>query len=216
MARISKDPEERRLELISTAERLFNEKGFENTSVSDIVKSIGVAQGTFYYYFKSKDDIFNAIAERFFNEFMENFALIVDNENLNTREKIELILDEGIKLLKDNEGVMFYLHTKDNIELHEKVERKLIEHATPLAMKIVKQGVEEKLFDIQYPEDVITFLMMGSHFLSDVNIYLEKREIYFRRLQAVMFVVQRVLGIDSVRMEHFTGRFMTEFMKVLP
>ncbi len=216
MPRISKDPEERRLELISAAERLFNEKGFENTSVSDIVKSIGVAQGTFYYYFKSKEDIFNAIAERFLNEFMESFTLLVDNEKLNTREKIEILLDNGIKLMRNNEGVMFYLHTKDNIELHEKVERKFIEHATPLAVKIVKQGVEEKLFDIQYPEDVITFLMMGSHFLGDVNIYLEDREIYFRRLQAVTFVVQRVLGIDSVTIEYFMGRFMTEFMKLLP
>ena len=106
MARISKDPDERRLEIINAAEKLFNEKGFENTAVSDIVKSIGVAQGTFYYYFKSKDDVFNAIAEEFINEFMESFALIVDDKNLSTVEKVGMLFDKGIELIENNEGVM--------------------------------------------------------------------------------------------------------------
>lgn len=95
-------------------------------SVSDIVKSIGVAQGTFYYYFKSKDDVFSAIAENFLNDYLEDFTLMVDNEKLNAIEKFEIAFEKGIELLENNEGVMFYLHTKGNIELHEKVERKFI------------------------------------------------------------------------------------------
>jgi AcrR family transcriptional regulator len=43
---ISKDPEKRRSELIEAAERIFAAKGYEETSVSDIVKEINVAQGT--------------------------------------------------------------------------------------------------------------------------------------------------------------------------
>lgn len=215
MARISKDPNERRLEIINAAEKLFNEKGFENTAVSDIVKSIGVAQGTFYYYFKSKDDVFNAITEEFLNEFMESFTLIVDNEKLSTVEKVGMLFDKSIELVENNEGVMFYLHTKDNMELHEKVERKFIEYATPLVIKIVKQGVGEKIFDIEYPEEVVSFLMMGSHFLGDVNIYLEDRETYIRRLRAVEFVAQRVLGIDKLTMERITGKYMDRFIKLL-
>lgn len=215
MARISKDPNERRLEIINAAEKLFNEKGFENTAISDIVKSIGVAQGTFYYYFKSKDDVFNAITEEFLNEFMESFTLIVDNEKLSTVEKVGMLFDKSIELVENNEGVMFYLHTKDNMELHEKVERKFIEHATPLVIKIVKQGVEEKIFDIEYPEEVVSFLMMGSHFLGDVNIYLGDKETYIRRLRAVEFVAQRVLGIDKLTMERITGKYMDSFIKLL-
>lgn len=215
MTRISKDPDERRLEIINAAERLFNEKGFENTAVSDIVKSIGVAQGTFYYYFKSKDDVFNAIAEVFLNEFMESFTSIVDNERLNTIEKVEKLLNEGIELIEANGGVMDYLHTIDNMELHERVERRFIEHAIPLAVKLVKQGVDEKLFNLEYPEEVVTFLMMGSHFLGDVNIYLEEKETYIRRLQAVEFVVQRVLGADSVTFKHIADNLILKFIKLL-
>ena len=215
MARISKDPDERRREIINAAEKLFNEKGFENTAVSDIVKSIGVAQGTFYYYFKSKDDVFCTIAEEFLDTFMESFVLIVDNEKLDVVEKVEMIFDKGIELIKNNEGVMFNLHTRDNMELHEKVERKFIEYATPLVIKIVKQGIEEKIFDIEYPEEVVTFLMMGSHFLGDLNIYLEDRDIYIERLQAVVFIAQRVLGIDKSVMERIIGKYMDRFINLV-
>lgn len=215
MARISKDPDERRREIINAAEKLFNEKGFENTAVSDIVKSIGVAQGTFYYYFKSKDGVFCTIAEEFLDTFMESFVLIVDNEKLDVVEKVEMIFDKGIELIKNNEGVMFNLHTRDNMELHEKVERKFIEYATPLVIKIVKQGIEEKIFDIEYPEEVVTFLMMGSHFLGDLNIYLEDRDIYIERLQAVVFIAQRVLGIDKSVMERIIGKYMDRFINLV-
>lgn len=83
-------------------------------------------------------------------------------------------------------------------------------------MKIAKQGVEEGLFDMEYPEEVVTFLMMGSHFMGDVNIYLENRETYIRRMQAVLFVVQRVLGIDSETMTNFTDKYIDKFIKLLP
>jgi len=57
MTRIVKAPDVRRSELIACAQRLFYSKGYENTSVSDIVNEVGVAKGTFYYYFKSKQAI---------------------------------------------------------------------------------------------------------------------------------------------------------------
>ena len=215
MARISKSPEERRLEIIKAAEKLFNEKGFSNTAVSDIVKSIGVAQGTFYYYFKSKDDAFNAIAEGFMGEFMTELSIIAEDEKLSTREKIELVLEKVIKLLENNEGVLFYLHTKDNKELNERIEKKFIECATPLVVDIVKQGMKEKLFHLEYPEEVVEFLMMGSHYLGDVNIYEEDREEYLKRIEGVKFVIQRVLGVDGIYIDYLSSLFIPRLIKLL-
>jgi len=61
MPRISKSPDERRSELVAAAQQLFHTKGYERTSVGDIVKAVGVAQGTFYYYFGSKQAILEAL-----------------------------------------------------------------------------------------------------------------------------------------------------------
>ena len=64
MARITKDPVVRRNEIIDAAEKLFYSVGYDETSVSDIVKAIGVAQGTFYNYFTSKDAVLEALVQR--------------------------------------------------------------------------------------------------------------------------------------------------------
>ncbi|WP_096188766.1 TetR family transcriptional regulator [Evansella halocellulosilytica] len=62
---------ERKYELLlDSAIKVMTEKGFEKTAVSQIVKEAGVAQGTFYLYFSSKSEIIPAIAERIFNEQM--------------------------------------------------------------------------------------------------------------------------------------------------
>ncbi|MGE5632861.1 MAG: TetR/AcrR family transcriptional regulator [Caulobacteraceae bacterium] len=151
MAGVSKEPDKRRLEIIEASERLFNEKGFENTAVSDIVKSIGVAQGTFYYYFKSKDDAFNAIAERFMEGVMSEITDIADNEKTATIEKIEAILDSSFRFIEDNVGVFTHLHTEVNIGLHERIEKVFIENMTPVAIRVVKQGIAEKIFNTEYP-----------------------------------------------------------------
>ena len=55
--RVTKSPEVRRKELRDISEQLFLEKGYEQTMVSDIVRKADVAQGTFYYYFKSKEAV---------------------------------------------------------------------------------------------------------------------------------------------------------------
>jgi AcrR family transcriptional regulator len=61
----TKPAAERREDLMNTAERLFVEQGFGNTSVAAITAAAGVAKGTFYLYFKSKEDLRIALGDRF-------------------------------------------------------------------------------------------------------------------------------------------------------
>ena len=55
--RISKDYDVRKNEILDMAQKLFFEMGYEQTSVSNIIDAVGVAKGTFYYYFKSKEEL---------------------------------------------------------------------------------------------------------------------------------------------------------------
>jgi len=65
----TKPAEIRREELMDAAQRLFLEKGFDETSVDEIVRAAHVAKGTFYWYFKSKDDVLLALQTRFIDRF---------------------------------------------------------------------------------------------------------------------------------------------------
>ena len=62
--RVVKEAKERRNEILDVAERLFATKGFDNTSTNDILDEVGIARGTLYYHFKSKEDILDAMIER--------------------------------------------------------------------------------------------------------------------------------------------------------
>ena len=62
--RIVKEAEERKEEILDVAERFFATKGFDNTSTNDILKEVGIARGTLYYHFKSKEDILDGVIER--------------------------------------------------------------------------------------------------------------------------------------------------------
>ena len=61
--RISKEYDERKNEILDTAERLFHTKGYEKTTINDILKEVNIAKGTFYYYFKSKEEVMDALIE---------------------------------------------------------------------------------------------------------------------------------------------------------
>ena len=73
--------EQKLKQLVGAAVDLFYEKGFQSTRISDIVGKAGVAQGTFYLYFKSKEEVFLHIC----NEFTQLFsALLEETQDLFT------------------------------------------------------------------------------------------------------------------------------------
>ena len=89
--RISKDPEERRKELIEVASKLFEKYGYEKVSVRDILAEVNGAPGMFYYYFKSKEDIFLACMETYFDEKLKNKLEVLQNKEIGYEERIETI-----------------------------------------------------------------------------------------------------------------------------
>ncbi len=83
----SKKPEVRRKELIEVAARLFSEKGYEGVSVRDILDEIQGAPGMFYYYFKSKQDIYIAVMEQYLTERIERRCKILEDDTISFDEK---------------------------------------------------------------------------------------------------------------------------------
>lgn len=53
-----------REKIVTSADRLFYERGFEVTSFADVAKVVGISRGNFYYHFKTKDEILDAVIER--------------------------------------------------------------------------------------------------------------------------------------------------------
>ena len=91
MKKGSKPPEERRKELIETAAGLFAEKGYESVSVRDILKEVGGAPGMFYYYFKSKQDIYLATMEEYISENLERKCSLMEDKEMPFEERRRIL-----------------------------------------------------------------------------------------------------------------------------
>ena len=86
----SKKPEVRRQELIDVASALFAEKGYEAVSVRDILNVVNGAPGMFYYYFKSKQDIYIAAMEQYITQRLERKCKIIEDETVPFDEKLPI------------------------------------------------------------------------------------------------------------------------------
>ena len=86
--RIVKEAEERREEILDAAEKLFAAKGFDNTSTGDILDAVGIARGTLYYHFKSKEDILDGVIQRVTERLMQDAGRIVRKRELPVLERL--------------------------------------------------------------------------------------------------------------------------------
>ncbi|RUT33564.1 TetR/AcrR family transcriptional regulator [Paenibacillus zeisoli] len=194
MARIAKDPQERRNEILDAAMDLFNTKGYEHTSVSDIVKRVGVAQGTFYYYFRSKEEIAAAAHERSLSARLEFVKEITQDRNLTAAEKLRKVLLQGFPAPETDQVILEYLHDESNSILHQKWMVAKITAFTPYLTMIVEQGIEEGEFHVTNPREVTEFLLVGVSFLFDRGIFGWSDEELSRKYQALGGILDRLLG----------------------
>ncbi len=149
----------RKQELIDTAQRLFLEKGYEQTAVADIVREVEVAQGTFYYYFGSKGDILEAIIEKDIAALEENVMKIMHREDANAAVKLNAIVNSIIGISSTRKEMMDYLHEESNAVMHEKMERLTIERLVPLVARVVAEGTRAGIFNVRYSTESAEFLL---------------------------------------------------------
>ncbi|MBR5943743.1 MAG: TetR/AcrR family transcriptional regulator, partial [Lachnospiraceae bacterium] len=90
--RIVKEAEERRNEILDVAEKLFIEKGFDAASTNDILAVIGIARGTLYYHFKSKEEILDAIIERIVDRTVGKAKDIASDKSIPTLKRLTMAL----------------------------------------------------------------------------------------------------------------------------
>ena len=89
MKRISKPPEVRRQELLNTAMELFTQKGYEETSMGDIAKAAGVAQGLCYRYFDSKQKLFQEAMDQYVHTCCAGFLPVIHDRSKSIQTRLE-------------------------------------------------------------------------------------------------------------------------------
>lgn len=160
-ARQRKDPEVRRAELVSAAATLFAERGVVATAVSDIVRAAGVAQGTFYLYFESKDAIVCAVAEALIDGMVERIEAALADPEHSAIEKLEAMATALLEISDEPYEVelMGIFHRPDNLAFHDSVNRSITPRLMPHLARIIEQGVAEGTFVAEDPVKSAWFVL---------------------------------------------------------
>jgi AcrR family transcriptional regulator len=171
MARTVKDPDVRRSEILDVARRLFYRKGYEQTSVQDIITEIGIAKGTFYHYFCSKQDLLDAMIERMIEQTLQSLEPLVADDQLSALAKFERFFSDLADWKVENKAFFLDLmntwYKDENAILRHKVKTTSIEKTMPLLVQIIEQGVAEGVFTADNPADMAEIVLQLGQSFSD-------------------------------------------------
>ena len=153
MARITKEKETRKKEIIETAARLFIQKGYEQTAVSDIVKSLDVAQGTFYYHFKSKFEVLEEVVLMAMAETKKALEEIAGMEK-DPVDKLRLLTQRLLFMQVEHKTLLEILHRKENVLLHDRLMEQLVNVILPILVEVYNEGRKEGVFEQVYDPEL--------------------------------------------------------------
>ena len=192
MKRIVKDPEERRLEIIKTAGELFRTKEYDRTTMQDVVNAVGIAKGTVYYYFSSKEDLLEAVVEDMVSEVTQRMEKLVSEAEGNALEKLAHLIRMS-NIAENNENLMETLHQPGNSGMHARLLAAAIIKQSPLYAALVRQGCQEGLFHTETPLEASEFILSAVQFLTDSGIHPWSNEDLQRRILALPGLIEALL-----------------------
>jgi AcrR family transcriptional regulator len=157
--------------LLSAARRLFMERGIAGTAVSDIVREPGVAQGTFYLYFSSKDDVVDAVVEQIADEMVISMTAIAQTSALPAVDKLRRM---GWQLFRDllaERDVLDHIHRAEHEQVHDRIVRTSLRRLSPVVAGVIRQGVEEGDFHVTSPEAAAPLALAATMGMDDAGTF---------------------------------------------
>ena len=191
--RVVKEAEERRNEILDVAEELFGTKGFDNTSTNDILEKVGIARGTLYYHFKSKEDILDGVIKRITEQIMGAAARITKQKELPILERLtKSVLALNVENAIGHE-VMAQVHKPQNALMHQKMQEEMISGITPILTELLEEGITQGTFHTDYPAESIEMVMLYANIMFD-DLLEQSPEQRQRRMEAFICNSERILG----------------------
>lgn len=185
-------------QLLDIALSLFLEKGYDKTSISDILQHSDIARGTLYYHFASKEAIMDAIIDRASRKIFAEAEKICRNETLSVYEKLfALFAGMSMQNLSGGEMMIDYLNHPQNALFHEKSNAMILTKISPLLGEIIAQGTSENLFDNPFPkESAEMILLIGIGFLETKSAASNPKD-FKHRTKAMLDTIERILGAEK-------------------
>lgn len=193
--RIVKEHDERKNEIIKTSAALFSEKGYDKCSVNDILNAVGIAKGTFYYYFKSKEDVLDAAIEYVSEQVLEQVQKVANQKELSPVDRMIQVLLAARVTNPTGEVLIQEMHKTRNALLHQKTLVSILTMLTPVLTEIVDEGNAAGSFHCAYPEQSVQILLSAALTLLDDGIFQIEKAQSAKLFEALISAMEKMLGV---------------------
>lgn len=199
--RVVKEAEERRNEILDVAQRLFTAKGFDNTSTNDILNEIGIARGTLYYHFKSKEEILDAMIDRTTKQLVDKAKGIVYRKDVPVFERFtSMILTLNISDSSFGNEILRQVHKPQNALMHQKIEARLLAEVTPLITVLIEDGIKQGICSTDYPQEVAEMTFVYSNAVLD-NLDKYNDDERNKKINGYIYNLERLLNMEQGSMQ---------------
>ena len=197
MAR-NKYPEETRKRIVDTAARLFMEKGYDHTSIQDIIDNLGgLTKGAIYHHFKSKEEIMGAVSDMIYSAATGEMEKVRRRKDLNGKEKLRELF--RISVFNPAQKEMFesapdMMKSPQLLQLYMK---ELMEEVSTMTYEILKEGEEDGSIQTEYPKELAEVLILTGNIWLNPMIYHCGPAEMAKRMKFYQYMLRK-FGLDVI------------------
>ncbi|MGV3651716.1 MAG: TetR/AcrR family transcriptional regulator [Devosia sp.] len=230
MTRSTKPSPLRQQELVEVALGLFLEKGYDGTTIADVIAAAGISKGAFYHHFAAKDDLLEAIAERLVEASLAQIDPVLNDRSLNAFERLDAYLAHAGNWKRRDGGKLMMafaaIFRPENLLLYHRLHLAVMRKVAPVLGRIIAEGVADKVFDTPDAETAAEMMLLLNASTHDLMARLvvateaaERQaaaDALVRRLHLVGIAADRLLGLPDGSVRFALPGFAQDFARLLP
>ena len=163
------DKDEKRAAIVDAAKNIFARKGYNAATMEDISVEAGIAKGTTYLYFDSKDKLFLAVFDWYVERLMGITLAIPNGTENGAMEKIDQMMDKILRSMKQNQDIYpLFMEFWSVAAIGEKrvvfgeYMRKLYMRHRKVIGSVIEQGKEEGVFKEEIDSEAVASILVGA------------------------------------------------------
>jgi AcrR family transcriptional regulator len=161
----------KRSAILDAAQRLVYSKGYEQMTVQDVLDTLRISKGAFYYYFDSKPALLDALLARMQDDVLAVLRPIAEDAHLGALDKLQRFFPTLGRWKTARKDFLLelarVLYSDDNAIFRQKARTRAITSVTPVLTEIIRQGIQEGVVTVAYPDEVGEMLVGLALDLSD-------------------------------------------------
>lgn len=160
--RVTKAPDVRREELLDIALQLCRTEGFESMNVEQVTRAAGVAKGTFYHYFASKDALLEQIVQRFGDALFDYLNAAASGHTGTGAERLASIMAAAAGYKIDQADITYasFLYRPENLALRHRLFAIWRERARQVLQPVIRDGAADGSFRVAYADGATDIVLL--------------------------------------------------------